>query len=110
PSSTSLSHRSCAPRGLHSFPTRRSSDLKVLLLGGPNTYLPFLQQAWRLRIPETWDEREYDYPKDVPLDEIIVVPDNAQYYAAFGDRKSTRLNSSHVKISYAVFCLKKKTS
>src|SRR5690606_41671395 len=27
----------------------------------------------------------------------------------FADRKSTRLNSSHVKISYAVFCLKKKT-
>src|SRR5690606_41322712 len=27
--------------------------------------------------------------------------------AAAGDRKSTRLNSSHVKISYAVFCLKK---
>src|SRR5690606_41629226 len=28
--------------------------------------------------------------------------------AAGTDRKSTRLNSSHVKISYAVFCLKKK--
>src|SRR5690606_39682374 len=28
--------------------------------------------------------------------------------AGIGDRKSTRLNSSHVKISYAVFCLKKK--
>src|SRR5438067_5808087 len=28
--------------------------------------------------------------------------------AAFVDRKSTRLNSSHVSISYAVFCLKKK--
>src|SRR5690606_39453590 len=28
--------------------------------------------------------------------------------AGAGDRKSTRLNSSHVKISYAVFCLKKK--
>src|SRR3712207_7170040 len=28
--------------------------------------------------------------------------------AAFGDRKSTRLNSSHANISYAVFCLKKK--
>src|SRR3989442_5838483 len=26
------------------------------------------------------------------------------------DRKSTRLNSSHVRISYAVFCLKKKTA
>src|SRR5207302_7048175 len=30
--------------------------------------------------------------------------------SATGDRKSTRLNSSHVKISYAVFCLKKKRS
>src|SRR5437870_8970525 len=30
------------------------------------------------------------------------------YYPAVGDRKSTRLNSSHVAISYAVFCLKKK--
>src|SRR5436309_15183244 len=29
-------------------------------------------------------------------------------YIDEGDRKSTRLNSSHVKISYAVFCLKKK--
>src|SRR3712207_7750350 len=27
---------------------------------------------------------------------------------SFGDRKSTRLNSSHANISYAVFCLKKK--
>src|SRR3712207_8507106 len=30
--------------------------------------------------------------------------------AALVDRKSTRLNSSHANISYAVFCLKKKTS
>src|SRR5579872_4877876 len=30
--------------------------------------------------------------------------------AAIGDRKSTRLNSSHVRISYAVFCLKKKNN
>src|SRR3712207_8296546 len=29
-------------------------------------------------------------------------------YLAQGDRKSTRLNSSHANISYAVFCLKKK--
>src|SRR5690606_40135573 len=29
-------------------------------------------------------------------------------YSVDADRKSTRLNSSHVKISYAVFCLKKK--
>src|SRR5207302_5581401 len=30
------------------------------------------------------------------------------YVSVDADRKSTRLNSSHVKISYAVFCLKKK--
>src|SRR5690554_7116374 len=30
-------------------------------------------------------------------------------FAQRRDRKSTRLNSSHVRISYAVFCLKKKT-
>src|SRR5690606_41859607 len=32
----------------------------------------------------------------------------AMFGGTDGDRKSTRLNSSHVKISYAVFCLKKK--
>src|SRR5690606_40303658 len=35
-------------------------------------------------------------------------PGAAGWPPAQGDRKSTRLNSSHVKISYAVFCLKKK--
>src|SRR5437660_9092597 len=36
-------------------------------------------------------------------------PDDVVILPAFGtDRKSTRLNSSHVAISYAVFCLKKK--
>jgi activator of 2-hydroxyglutaryl-CoA dehydratase/predicted nucleotide-binding protein (sugar kinase/HSP70/actin superfamily) len=57
---------------------------KVLLLGGPNTYLPFLQDCWRKRIPQTWDERGYQYPKDVPIEELIILPENAQYYAAFG--------------------------
>src|SRR5690349_23736870 len=33
----------------------------------------------------------------------------AAHSETIGDRKSTRLNSSHVEISYAVFCLKKKT-
>src|SRR5690242_20977566 len=33
-----------------------------------------------------------------------------QNFARFGDRKSTRLNSSHMSISYAVFCLKKKNT
>src|SRR5690625_5907200 len=45
-----------------------------------------------------------------PIFLLLLVP--TIFYAArrsyFEDRKSTRLNSSHVAISYAVFCLKKK--
>src|SRR5690606_32661050 len=36
------------------------------------------------------------------------IVDRGSGQLGLGDRKSTRLNSSHVKISYAVFCLKKK--
>jgi len=57
---------------------------QVLLLGGPNTYLQFLVDCWRLRIPETWESRGYDYPKNVPIESLIFTPDNAQYYAAYG--------------------------
>ncbi len=57
---------------------------KVLLLGGPNTYLKFLQQCWRLRIPQTWQERGHDYPKDIPIEELIFVPENSHLYAAYG--------------------------
>src|SRR3989442_10770627 len=44
-----------------------------------------------------------------PLDPLHgQLPLEPRYLAAGRDRKSTRLNSSHVRISYAVFCLKKK--
>jgi predicted CoA-substrate-specific enzyme activase len=57
---------------------------RVLLLGGPNTYLPFLQECWRQRIPETWEERGYQYDKSKPVEELVFVPDNAELYAAYG--------------------------
>src|SRR5256885_11554840 len=40
----------------------------------------------------------------------ITVPMGTAVTSAISDRKSTRLNSSHLVISYAVFCLKKKKS
>jgi len=55
----------------------------VLLLGGPNTYLPFLQEAWRVRIAALWEERGVDYDVN-RMEQLVVVPDNAQYYAALG--------------------------
>src|SRR5699024_12741832 len=47
------------------------------------------------------DLRRSVQPDDLPLRPVAV-------HGPGGDRKSTRLNSSHVSISYAVFCLKKK--
>src|SRR5256885_16864014 len=47
----------------------------------------------------------------VGLAEVVAaagVPKGSFYYNFKSDRKSTRLNSSHLVISYAVFCLKKK--
>src|SRR5690349_22549455 len=49
------------------------------------------------------DRREAGDPhRHAEVDEVVLVRDLDE------DRKSTRLNSSHVEISYAVFCLKKK--
>lgn len=64
----------------------RGNTLKheVVLLGGPNTYLPFLQQCWRQRIKELWDERKYSYPQHLHIEELIYVPEHSQYYAAYG--------------------------
>src|SRR3989442_11442340 len=51
---------------------------------------------------------------EVPASPVILIPSTmnwtaiAQSTRPMRDRKSTRLNSSHVRISYAVFCLKKK--
>src|SRR5438445_5188487 len=84
---------------LHSFPTRRSSDL-LKAADSPRTgeavcraVTDFIRQ---FRLP--YRLRELGIPKaDLPA----VAADAL-------DRKSTRLNSSHANISYAVFCLKKK--
>src|SRR5690606_41117018 len=46
-----------------------------------------------------------DHPRTDPVADDL---DAAAHRSLLEDRKSTRLNSSHVKISYAVFCLKKK--
>jgi activator of 2-hydroxyglutaryl-CoA dehydratase/predicted nucleotide-binding protein (sugar kinase/HSP70/actin superfamily) len=56
---------------------------KVLLLGGPNTFLPFLQASWRRRISELWQQRNIARG-DEPIEDLVVVPANAEYFAAAG--------------------------
>src|SRR5690606_40239758 len=105
-----LYHRPGRDRDLRSFPTRRSSDLKVV-------------EEWK-----AWDNilKVEDivpiskYAQQTPTSTFAAL-NNATIFAMdprinnenkvvgnvleYQDRKSTRLNSSHVKISYAVFCL-----
>src|SRR5699024_12819152 len=100
----SYSHTSRTLSYLHSFPTRRSSDLvaeikqqakqaQVEYLIADLFSLPAVKQ-----IADKFQQK-YDH-LDVLINNAGAVLDE--------DRKSTRLNSSHVSISYAVFCLKKK--
>ncbi len=57
---------------------------RVLLLGGPNQYLPFLQDCWRLRIMETWEERGLEPPPGMTAEASILVPEQGVLYAAYG--------------------------
>src|SRR5690606_42143964 len=95
-----------SPRDLPSFPTRRSSDLLIKALKrwpGHHTFDVLLGGRVGVLIQIRIPVRRAG----------VIAPTNirGKYLAIAqieGDRKSTRLNSSHVKISYAVFCLKKK--
>lgn len=57
---------------------------RVLLLGGPNCYIAGLQECWRRNLAAVWDERGVAYDKDTPLEELVLVPADAQYFAAIG--------------------------
>src|SRR3712207_8403024 len=82
-------------RDLHSFPTRRSSDLAKTSHG-------LIRGSSRYQIIGVIDEASAGRDAGEVLDGT---PRNIPVFATL-DRKSTRLNSSHANISYAVFCLK----
>ncbi len=57
---------------------------QVLLLGGPNTYIQGMQDCWKVSIPKVWEERKFPLPEGVDPASLILVPENAQYFAALG--------------------------
>jgi len=56
----------------------------VLLLGGPNTFIRGMREAWQQNIPRTWKERGVEIPAGESPETLIKVPPNAQYFAAIG--------------------------
>src|SRR5271154_6524879 len=56
----------------------------VLLLGGPNSFIRGMREAWQANIPRMWTERKVAVPEGMKPEELIKVPQNAQYFAALG--------------------------
>src|SRR5437773_9575786 len=88
---TFLYYETRPPRNLHSFPTRRSSDLRC-----PTTRSSAMRSG------------RSGSCSCAPLTGGRRSSTTCSTGRERRDRKSTRLNSSHITISYAVFCLKKK--
>src|SRR5690625_6696278 len=94
---------------------RYPETFRCMLLGGGPAPLPLLEQAKKSHIPVF-----QSYGMTETSSQIVTLsPEHAlnklgsagkPLFPGQLDRKSTRLNSSHVAISYAVFCLKKKKS
>jgi len=56
----------------------------VLLLGGPNSFICGMREAWQANIPRMWQERKVQIPEGAKPEDLIKVPQNAQYFAALG--------------------------
>jgi predicted CoA-substrate-specific enzyme activase len=56
----------------------------VLLLGGPNSFIRGMREAWQANIPRMWQERKVAIPDGTKPEDLIKVPQNAQYFAALG--------------------------
>src|SRR5207247_8740771 len=102
--------RARPPSAIHPFPTRRSSDLAVCIfsvVAGTAAEAPgFLEGHLKIispneveladaNAPEITAERYAQYP-------LIILSEGGKKEITRVDRKSTRLNSSHERISYAV--------
>src|SRR5207302_11354921 len=98
------------PHNPHSFPTRRSFDLKITVPGAGGTRLPLVRSE-RTLFESTEPAPSAEPSFWLPYYFIAGLVIGGAIFGLGGlarkrDRKSTRLNSSHVKISYAVYCLK----
>src|SRR3989442_3123823 len=73
-------------------------------------FLNFISKAQKLYF---WNRLNESFSGNVGIFSIFFyflrkIAKRDKFFKVSSDRKSTRLNSSHVRISYAVFCLKKK--
>src|SRR5205814_9610361 len=105
-----LVSRYCRSRHIHSFPTRRSSDLhqsQGVYRMRNNLLLPvalLLSLSFTVKAQEAGADKEKNTIRQV-VETYLYAEEGEERKRT--DQKSTRLNSSHLGISYAVFCVKK---
>jgi len=71
---------------------------EVLLLGGPNCYIKGMKDCWKYNIPKIWEERKVILPQGVAPEDLIKVPDNAQYFAAIGAVEYGKEEEDHIGV------------
>ncbi len=57
---------------------------RVALLGGPNTFIAGMRECWHHHLTRLWQERNVALPVNCAAEDLILVPANAQYFAAIG--------------------------
>ncbi|MDH4199588.1 MAG: acyl-CoA dehydratase activase [Spirochaetia bacterium] len=57
---------------------------RVLLLGGPNFFLPGLQDSWKHNLLNIWQDRNINLSSFDGIDDMVIIPDDANYFAAMG--------------------------
>src|SRR5438874_9801594 len=87
------------------YPKFKGKLVKVRIKVTPQAATSLCQAGYVKLIQEDWDPNTIIFAFNG-----FGLATAPQVYGGNQDRKSTRLNSSHVEISYAVFCLKKKNS
>lgn len=56
----------------------------VILLGGPNAFIPGMREAWQHNIALMWEERGVRPPEGARPEDLICAPQDAEYYSAMG--------------------------
>lgn len=77
----------------------------VLLLGGPNSFIRGMREAWQQNIPKSWQERKVELPDGAIPEELIKVPENAQYFAALGAIEFGKDEDASVGVYIGTECL-----
>ncbi len=77
----------------------------VLLLGGPNSFIRGMKEAWQQNIPRMWEERKVEIPEGSKPEDLIKVPENAQYFAAIGAVEFGKDEDPDVGIYMGTECL-----